>query len=87
MPSSQVLDCPSADNGPSVRVSDHPVEVTEPFDSNRSIALVDLTNNAADIVDSRMPLVPYLRDPNVRIDRNIRRMAFKYVQTDDELYR
>jgi hypothetical protein len=34
-----------------------------------------------------MPLIEYLRDPSVKTDRGVRRIAFKYVLIDDELYR
>src|SRR6185503_18873227 len=37
--------------------------------------------------DWRVPLISYLRDPGHGAERNIRRMAFKYVLIDDELYR
>ena len=34
-----------------------------------------------------MPIISYLKDPGRGAERNIRRMAFKYVLIDDELYR
>jgi hypothetical protein len=34
-----------------------------------------------------MPIVDYLRNPSVRMDRNVRRTTFKYVLMSDELYR
>ena len=37
--------------------------------------------------DRRVPLISYLRDPGCGAERNIRRLAFKYVLIDDELYR
>ena len=37
--------------------------------------------------DWRVPLISYLRDPGRGAERNIRRLAFKYVLIDDELYR
>ena len=37
--------------------------------------------------DWRVPLISYLRDPGHGAERNIRRLAFKYVLIDDELYR
>ena len=36
--------------------------------------------------DCRIPLISYLRDPGRGAERNIRRLAFKYVLIDDELY-
>ena len=37
--------------------------------------------------DWRVPLISYLRDTGRGAERNIRRLAFKYVLIDDELYR
>ena len=37
--------------------------------------------------DWRIPLISYLKDPGHGAERNIRRLAFKYVLIDDELYR
>jgi hypothetical protein len=59
----------------------------EPSTTNRSVALIDLANDTADTVDWRMPFVMYLCDPSIRTDGNIRRIAFKYVLINDELYR
>ena len=42
---------------------------------------------SAEVQDWRVPLISYLRDPGRGAERNIRRLAFKYVLTDDELYR
>jgi hypothetical protein len=53
----------------------------------REVLLVKLTDNKADGTDWRTPIVDYLRNPNVRIDRNVRRTTFKYVLMSDELYR
>ena len=36
--------------------------------------------------DWRVPLISYLRDPGHGAERNIRRLAFKYVLIKDELY-
>jgi hypothetical protein len=41
----------------------------------------------ADLHDWRTPLVAYLRDPSVKVDKSVRRSAFKYVLHNDELYR
>ena len=35
----------------------------------------------------RTPLLRYLHDPSARIDKNVRRSAFKYVLRNDELDR
>ena len=42
---------------------------------------------SAEAQDWRVPLMLYLRDPGRGAERNIRRLAFKYVLIDDELYR
>jgi hypothetical protein len=60
-------------------VLDHPGGDNKPSNVNRSMVLVDLSNNAADIVNRRTP-------PNIRTYRNIQRIAFKYVLIDDVLY-
>ena len=41
---------------------------------------------SAEAQDWRVPLMSYLRDPCRGAERNIRRLAFKYVLIDDELY-
>ena len=40
----------------------------------------------AETQDWRVPLISYLRDPGRGAERNIRRLAFKYILIDDELY-
>ena len=34
-----------------------------------------------------MPIIKYLKNPGRGVERNIRRLAFKYILVDDELYR
>ena len=49
----------------------------------------DLTMNSfvkAEGQGWRIPLISYLKDHSYGAERNIRRMAFKYVLIDDELY-
>ena len=41
----------------------------------------------AEVADYKVPIVTYLKDPGHGAKRNIRRLAFKYVLIDDELYR
>ena len=36
--------------------------------------------------DWRVPIIAYLKDPGHGAERNIRRLAFKYILIDDELY-
>ena len=40
----------------------------------------------AEVQDWRVPIIKYLKDPGHGVERNIRRLAFKYVLVDDELY-
>jgi hypothetical protein len=57
-----------------------------PSDIVRRVLLIDSTDNEANAIDWRTPIINYLRNPSVRTDRNIRRIAFKYVLISDELY-
>jgi hypothetical protein len=82
-----VLDRLGGDTRQFARVSDCSNKVTVSSSANRSIALVDSVNNTIDMVDWRTPLVACLHDLNIKIDRNIKQMAFKYVLIHDELYR
>ena len=41
---------------------------------------------SAETQDWRVPLMSYLRDPGRGAERNIRRLAFKYVLIDDKLF-
>jgi hypothetical protein len=41
----------------------------------------------ADLYDWRTPLLAYLRDPSAKVDKSVRRSAFKYVLHNDEPYR
>ncbi len=36
--------------------------------------------------DWRIPLIQYLKDPTLKVDRKIRRQAFKYTLFDGDLY-
>jgi hypothetical protein len=40
----------------------------------------------ADLHDWKTPLLAYLRDSSAKVDKSVRRSAFKYVLHDDELY-
>ncbi len=37
--------------------------------------------------DWRIPLIRYLKDPRLKVDRKICRQAFKYMLLDGDLYR
>jgi hypothetical protein len=49
----------------------------------------DVTSSdvGADLEDWGTFLLKYLRDPSAKIDKGVRRSAFKYVLHNDELYR
>jgi hypothetical protein len=49
------------------------------------MVLIDLARDVANTVDWKTPFVTQ-RDPNMRTDKNIWWVAFKYVMIDDELY-
>jgi hypothetical protein len=72
---------------PIPQVADRPGEGSGPSGVAREVLLVKSADNKADGIDWRTPIVDYLRNPSVRIDRNVRRMTFKYVLMSDELYR
>ena len=48
----------------------------------------DITSSdvGTDLEDWRTPLLRYLRDPSAKMDKSVRRSAFKYVLYNDELY-
>jgi hypothetical protein len=41
----------------------------------------------ANLYDWRTPLLIYLRDPNAKVDKSVRRSAFQVCVHNDELYR
>jgi hypothetical protein len=53
---------------------------------SNSSAEIPTQNDEAEVQDWRVPIVAYLKDPGRGAERNIRRLAFKYVLIDDELY-
>jgi hypothetical protein len=66
--------------------SDRPILSHRPYDAIKVVTLIDSVNSTSDIVGWRTPLITYLCNPSIRIDMGIRRMAFKYVVIDVELY-
>ena len=48
---------------------------------------VTSSNVGADLEDWRTPLLKYLRDQSAKMDKSVRRSAFKYVLHNNELYR
>jgi hypothetical protein len=73
--------------GPIPQVANRPSKDSGPSEVTRNVLLIDSTDNKADTSDWRMPITNYLRNPNIRTNKNIRRTAFKYVLMSDELYR
>ena len=64
--------------------------MTSPVNSPKKLSnRLDITSSdvGADLEDWRTPLLRYLHDPSAKIDKSIRRSAFKYVLYNDELYR
>jgi hypothetical protein len=49
-----------------------------PSDGARNVLLNDSTDNAADTIDWRTPIINYLCNPSVRMDINVWRIAFNY---------
>ena len=60
--------------------------LTGDVDADSNSAKKNDSISAAETQDLRVPLISYLRDPGRGSERNIRRLAFKYVLTGDELY-
>jgi hypothetical protein len=73
--------------GPIPQAVDHPSGDSRLSGVIRKVLLIDLADNEVDASDWRTPITNYLRNPNIRTDKNIRRTAFKYVLMSDELYR
>lgn len=67
--------------------SNHPGKEPEPSDVTRNVFLINSADNTTDATDWMVPIINYLCNPNIRTDRNVRRIAFKYVLIDNELYR
>jgi hypothetical protein len=73
--------------GPIPQVADRPRKDARPSEVTRKVLLINLADNEADTSDWRTPITNYLRNPNIRTDKNIQRIAIKYVLMSDELYR
>jgi ribonuclease HI len=72
---------------PNPQVTNRPREDAGLSGVIRKVLLIDSADNEANARDWRTPITNYLRNPNVRTDKNIRRTTFKYVLMSDELYR
>ena len=69
----------------------------EIFTSEKSWCKGNITNQiapkfvlmslGADLGDRRTPIINYLHDPDAKVDKSIRRSAFKFILHNDELYR
>jgi hypothetical protein len=75
------------DDAPDSEVSDLPGMGAGPSNVAGKVLLIDSADNRADAIDWRSPIINYLRNPDVRTNRNVRRTTFKYVLMSDELYR
>jgi ribonuclease HI len=77
----------NAENFITLKVADRPSESSGLSGVTRKVLLIDSADNEADTSDWRTPIINYLRNPSIRTDKNIRRIAFKFVLMSDELYR
>ena len=73
---------------------DAPTGLTSPVTSltvqtakNSELAIASNSKGKAEVADWRVPIMTYLKDPGHGAERSIRRLAFKYILIDDELYR
>jgi hypothetical protein len=73
--------------GPIPQVADCLSEGSGQSGVTGKVLLIGSAGNEADASDWRTPIINYLRNPSVRMDKNIWRIAFKYVLMSDELYR
>jgi hypothetical protein len=73
--------------GPIPQVADRPSKDSGLSGVTRKVLLIDSADNEADASDWRTLITNYLRNPNIRTDKNIRCTTFKYVLMNDELYR
>ena len=65
---------------------DAPTSLTGQTAENSKSADSSVCKEKAGVADWRVPIVTYLKDPGHGAKRNIRRLAFKYILIDDELY-
>jgi hypothetical protein len=74
-----------------IGLTDTPTGLTSPTIPDNPI-LEDSTSNKldhdrADVVHWRKSIIEYLQDPRHKVDRKIRRLAFKFTLVEGELYR
>jgi ribonuclease HI len=75
------------DAGPIPQVADRSSKDSGLSGFTKKVLLIDSADNEADASDWRTSITNYLRNPNIRTDKNIRHTTFKYVLMSDELYR
>ena len=73
----------SRPTGPTGQETGPPTQTAESRDS----AIKDDSIIKAEDQDWRVPIISYLKDPSRGAERNIRRIAFKYILINGELYR
>ena len=71
---------PDAPTGPEIGLTGQTAE-------NSESAATSNSKGKAEVADWRVPIVTYLKNPGHGAERNIRRLSFKYILIDDELYR
>jgi hypothetical protein len=54
-----------------------------PSNSTRDVSLINSANNIADAIDCRAPIINYLCNLSVRIDKNVDDVLFKCLDPDD----
>ena len=74
---------PTAPVGSADSLVTSPVNSLEKLSNRPNVTSSDV---GADLEDWRTTLLRYLLDPSVKIDKGVRRSAFKYVLHKDELY-
>jgi hypothetical protein len=85
-PDSQVADRSGCQHGPFAACSERPGAGSGLCNIAKKVLLIESTDNKADVIDWRMPIINYLQNPSARMDRNVRRTTFKYILMSDELY-
>jgi ribonuclease HI len=63
--------------GPIPQVADCPSKGSEPSEVNRKVLLIDSAGKKVDTSDWRTPIINYLQNPSVRMDKNISAYNFQ----------
>jgi hypothetical protein len=72
---------------PVVLADSHVASLANVYDEFSNRPSKTSSDVGADLHDWRTPLLAYLPDPSAKVDKSVRRSAFKYVLYNDELYR